>query len=229
MIAEAPVAEPTTAIHGPSKFRAHHFATAEQQYAASKLGMWLFLVTEVLFFGGLFVAYAVFRTLHPEVFVNSAELLDTRLGTFNTVVLLFSSLTMAWAFRCSQLGQQRGLVLCLSLTLAAAAVFLIVKGFEYSHKWHEGHLWASKFSGSDAAAVGVFDRAGTFFSIYFAMTGLHVIHILAGMVAIGWILKRSLRGDFGPNYFTPVDAVGLYWHLVDLIWIFLFPLLYLIG
>ncbi len=224
MIAEAPAAEMEI-----SPFRAHHFETAEQQYAASKLGMWLFLVTEVLFFGGLFVAYAVFRTLHPEVFVNSAELLDTRLGAFNTVVLLFSSLTMAWAVRCSQQGQQRGLVLCLSLTLAAAAVFLAVKGVEYSHKWHEGHLWASLFTGSEAAATGVFDRAGTFFSIYFAMTGLHVIHIVAGMIAIAWILKRSLRGDFGPRYFTPVDAVGLYWHLVDLVWIFLFPLLYLIG
>ncbi len=223
------ITEIATMNPAPSKFRAHHFETAEQQYAASKLGMWLFLVTEVLFFGGLFVAYGVFRSLHPEVFVNSAELLNTTLGTFNTVVLLFSSLTMAWAVRCSQLGQQKGLVWCLVLTLAMACIFLVVKYFEYAHKWHEGHLWASQFTGSETAASGAFDRAGTFFSIYFAMTGLHVIHILAGMIAIGWVLKRSLRGDFGPNYFTPVDAVGLYWHLVDLVWIFLFPLLYLIG
>lgn len=223
------IAQSSTAEYAPSPFRAHHFETAEQQYAASKLGMWLFLVTEVLFFGGLFVAYGVFRMLHPEVFVNSAELLNTKLGTFNTVVLLFSSLTMAWAVRCSQLGQQKGLIWCLVLTLAMACVFLVVKYFEYAHKWHEGHLWASRFTGSEVAASGVFDRTGTFFSIYFAMTGLHVIHILAGMAAIGWVLKRSLRGDFGPNYFTPVDAVGLYWHLVDLVWIFLFPLLYLIG
>jgi len=210
-----------------SRFRAHHFETAEQQYAASKLGMWLFLVTEVLFFGGLFVAYAVFRTLHPEVFVNSAELLDTRLGALNTVVLLFSSLTMAWAVRCSQLGQQRGLVICLTLTILAAVLFLGIKGIEYSHKWHEGYLWTSRYSASDVSSA--FDRAGTFFSIYFAMTGLHAIHILVGIAAIGWVLRRSLRGDFGPNYFTPVDNVGLYWHLVDLVWIFLFPLLYLIG
>ena len=221
------IAEATSVAHSPSRFRAHHFETAEQQYAASKLGMWLFLVTEVLFFGGLFVAYAVFRTLHPDVFVDSAELLDTRLGAINTVILLFSSLTMAWAVRCSQLGQQRGLVICLSLTILAAVVFLGIKGIEYSHKWHEGHLWASQYSTGEASAV--FDRAGTFFSIYFAMTGLHAIHILAGIAAIGWVLKRSLRGDFGPNYFTPVDTVGLYWHLVDLVWIFLFPLLYLIG
>jgi len=223
------IAESASLAHSSSRFRAHHFETAQQQYAASKLGMWLFLVTEVLFFGGLFVAYAVFRTLHPEVFVNSAEFLDTRLGAINTVVLLFSSLTMAWAVRCSQLGQQRGLVLCLSLTLIAACLFLGIKGIEYSHKWHDGHLWASQYSAGEATAAGAFDRAGTFFSIYFAMTGLHAIHILAGMGAIGWVLKRSLRGDFGPNYFTPVDTVGLYWHLVDLVWIFLFPLLYLIG
>lgn len=224
MISQSP-----TAAHAPSPFRAHHFETAEQQYAASKLGMWLFLVTEVLFFGGLFVAYGIFRAIHPEVFVESAVLLNTKLGAFNTVVLLFSSLTMAWGVRCSQLGQQKGLIWCLVLTLLMACVFLVVKYFEYAHKFHEGHLWASRFTGSDLAASGAFDRAGTFFSIYFAMTGLHVIHILAGMIAIGWVLKRAIRGDFGPNYFTPVDAVGLYWHLVDLVWIFLFPLLYLIG
>ena len=223
------IAEASPATQAPSRFRAHHFETAEQQYAASKLGMWLFLVTEVLFFGGLFVAYAVFRTLHPEVFKNSAQLLDTRLGAINTVILLFSSLTMAWAVRCSQLGQQRGLVICLSLSIFAAIVFLGIKGIEYSHKWREGHLWASQYSSGDTASNGGFDRAGTFFSIYFAMTGLHAIHIVAGIGAIGWVLKRSLRGDFGPNYFTPVDTVGLYWHLVDLVWIFLFPLLYLIG
>ncbi|MEQ9411826.1 MAG: cytochrome c oxidase subunit 3 family protein [Fuerstiella sp.] len=222
------IAETPAGLRPASSFRVHHFETAEQQYAAGKLGMWLFLVTEVLFFGGLFVAYAVFRSLHPEVFVNSAALLDTKLGAVNTVILLFSSLTMAWAVRCSQLGQQRGLVLCLCLTLAAAFTFLGIKGVEYSHKWHEGHLWASQYVSEDSA-TGEFDRAGTFFSVYFAMTGLHAIHILAGIGAIAWLLKRSMAGHFSPNYFTPVDTVGLYWHLVDLVWIFLFPLLYLIG
>lgn len=225
MIAEAGVAG--SVGHADERFRAHHFETAEQQFAAAKLGMWLFLVTEVLFFSGLFVAYAVFRTLHPEVFVNSAALLDTKLGAINTVILLFSSLTMAWAVRCSQLGQQRGLVLCLALTITAAVAFLGVKGVEYAHKWHEGHLWASAYGGPDAGET--FDRAGSFFSVYFAMTGLHAIHIIAGIAAIGWLLKRSLRGDFSPAYYTPVDVVGLYWHLVDLVWIFLFPLLYLVG
>ncbi|MCR9202388.1 MAG: cytochrome c oxidase subunit 3 family protein [Planctomycetaceae bacterium] len=226
MIAEAQLSQ-GPAPHADETFRAHHFETAEQQFAAAKLGMWLFLVTEVLFFSGLFVAYAVFRVLHPEVFVNSAALLDTKLGAINTVILLFSSLTMAWAVRCSQLGQQRGLVLCLSLTIAAAVAFLGVKGIEYAHKWHEGHLWASQYGGPQAGET--FDRAGSFFSVYFAMTGLHAVHIIAGIAAIGWLLKRSLRGDFSPAYYTPVDVVGLYWHLVDLVWIFLFPLLYLVG
>ncbi len=210
-------------------FRAHHFDSAEQQFAASKLGMWLFLATEVLFFGGLFVAYGVFRALHPEVFVDSAELLDTRLGAINTAVLLFSSLTMAWGVRCAQLGQQRGLMLCLSLTLAAAILFLGIKGIEYAHKWDEGHLWASQYTSHAEMTSGMFDRAGTFFSIYFAMTGLHALHIIAGMGAIAWVLVRAGRAEFGPSYYTPVDLVGLYWHLVDLVWIFLFPLLYLIG
>ena len=226
MIAEAQVSQ-GHAPHTDEPFRAHHFETAEQQFAAAKLGMWLFLVTEVLFFSGLFVAYGVFRVLHPEVFVNSAALLDTKLGAINTVILLFSSLTMAWAVRCSQLGQRRGLVLCLSLTIAAAVAFLGVKGIEYAHKWQEGHLWASQYGGPQAGET--FDRAGSFFSVYFAMTGLHAIHIIAGIAAIGWLLKRSLRGDFSPAYYTPVDVVGLYWHLVDLVWIFLFPLLYLVG
>ena len=217
---------PTSSRH-ISPFRAHHFETAEQQSAAARLGMWLFLVTEILFFGGLFVAYAVFRTLHPDVFVNSAALLDTTLGAVNTVVLLFSSLTMAWAVRCSQLGQQRGLILCLSLTIASAVLFLGIKGFEYSHKIHEGHLWVSQYG--NAAASETFNRAGTFFSVYFAMTGLHAVHIIAGIGAIVWLLQRSLRGHFSPEYYTPVDVVGLYWHLVDLVWIFLFPLLYLVG
>ncbi len=225
MIARAEASHPhAVADH---RFRAHHFESAEQQFAAAKLGMWLFLVTEILFFGGLFVAYAVFRTLHPEVFINSAALLDTKLGAINTVVLLFSSLTMAWAVRCSQLGQQRGLVLCLSLTIAAAIAFLGIKGVEYAHKIHEGHLWVSQYRG--AASDEAFDRAGTFFSVYFAMTGLHALHIVCGIGAIGWLLRRSLRGDFSPSYYTPVDVVGLYWHLVDLVWIFLFPLLYLVG
>jgi len=218
--------------HDHSSPRAHHFDSADQQFAAAKLGMWLFLATEILFFGGLFVAYAVFRALHPEIFTNASDLLDTRLGAINTIILLFSSLTMAWGVRCAQLGQQRGLILCLIITLLGAVAFLGIKSIEYSHKWHEGHLWVSQYHQKDHGAEmssTKISREGTFFSIYFAMTGLHALHIIIGIGAIGWLLQRAWQGAFGPQYFTPVDLVGLYWHLVDLIWIFLFPLLYLIG
>ncbi len=319
----------TLALDAHDEHVAHHFNSAEQQFAAGKLGMWLFLVTEVLFFSGLFVAYAIYRSMHPEVFVSASEYLNTSLGAINTVVLLLSSLTMAWGVRCAQLGQSRYLALCLTITLACAGFFLGVKAVEYSHKGHEGLLWAGAYNTSEhhaaddstnwfriagaipgilllivplglspwcrgknasrarsfagallltgiayfvglvmaegvmslsaahpsqpehavtdelhastahetepiasesaASEVSRADRIGVFFSIYFAMTGVHAIHILAGMGVIAWLLWRALRDEFGPSYFGPVDFVGLYWHLVDLVWIYLFPLLYLIG
>lgn len=407
--------------HDHPPFLAHHFDTPEQQFDAGKLGMWLFLVTEVLFFGGLFCAYALYRSLRPEVFEGCSEFLNTKLGAINTGVLLFSSLTMAWAVRCAQLRQHKMLTGMLAATLSCAAIFLGVKAIEYSHKWSMGLLpagfyhydpahphpsggpnyllwisapfllaliglvvWliaamvkkdafkvqvlkplvvvaacffvgvglgmilesgeaaehsaehdsvaghhddgsaggahgepehgleeavaaASDPSSLDAAippvdeapltpedldselAVPVDDlaaddpalallaqqsgnpgaaealaarrrqmeaatgvvvqpgaelsgtrspaepeintpkQAGVFFSIYYCMTGVHAIHILAGMGVLIWLLVRAVRADFNEQYFGPVDYVGLYWHLVDLIWIYLFPLLYLIG
>ena len=387
----------------------HHFDTPAQQFDSAKLGMWLFLATEILLFGGLFCAYAIYRANHPEIFIWSHHLLDTRLGAINTVVLLTSSLTMAWGVRAAQLGQRRLLVLMLSLTLLGAFGFLGIKYVEYESKWKHGLLWGNNFKpdehylleqfggalhgepgaaedesedatpvgdatrgralylGScyschgiggegiakqgasllssafvaeqsdtealaflkqgrqpfhaastmnllmpprggnptlndeklvdiiayvrelqaeyvaaggaigtevadealsaipDAVAttdgtaeefvlqrsiippapVGPAGRASTavqaqvdaipqpenvqiFFGIYFLMTGLHGVHVLVGMALIGWLLRGAIKGRFGPEYFTPVDLGGLYWHLVDLIWIFLFPLLYLI-
>ncbi len=224
---------------------AHHFDTPQQQFQAGKLGMWIFLLTEILLFGGLFCAYAVYRANHPGIFSYAAEFLDTRLGAVNTCILITSSLTMAWGVRCAQRNQQQGLVLCLALTLLFAFGFLGVKYVEYKHKW-EGHLlWASKYDphehvleeaeghrprdadsgGTDQQAR---ENAGVFFSIYFMMTGLHAVHVLGGMIAISWLLVRAGRGTFSSQYFAPVDYVGLYWHLVDMIWIYLFPLLYLI-
>lgn len=377
-------------------FLAHHFDTPEQQFDSGKLGMWLFLVTEVLFFSGLFVAYTIYRFMRPEVFTGSSEFLNTQLGAINTGVLLFSSLTMAWAVRCAQLEQHRLMTGMLGATLGCAAIFLGVKAVEYSHKFELGLLppawysydpaaphhpegvssylvwmsvpfalllvglliwyavaWFKKndfqirvagpflvaaicyFVGvglgtvlesgesathaseagehgnhSEAEAteamvglvgsatpeasaagedvgtavpgespVGLVDRlaqdetntgmrqaqsalerqsalasgqiaqsadevvepvselalaintpylAGVFFGIYYCMTGIHAIHILAGMGVIAWLIVRSVRQDFNRHYFGPVDYVGLYWHIVDLIWIYLFPLLYLI-
>lgn len=328
------VAEPPVAPHHHGddhpRFLAHHFGSAQQQFDAGKFGMWLFLITEILFFSGLFCAYAVYRSTHAEAFANADKYLDSTLGATNTAVLIFSSLTMAWAVRAAQLGQQKLLIQLLTITLICASIFLGVKAVEYSHKWDLGILWASQFHPTDhaahspallvlsipailatvitgiafavgrakhwsvatpfwfsllltslaffggvglgkvvpmieqaitgvehgeahqeahtgesteehaseghAAPAAVAEKApidatytGIFFSIYYVMTGLHAIHILAGMGTIAWLVWRSIRGDFGPDYFGPVDYVGLYWHLVDLIWIYLFPLLYLIG
>jgi cytochrome c oxidase subunit 3 len=238
----------TTADHAEEHppFLAHHFDTHRQQFDASKLGMWIFLVTEVLLFSGLFCAYVIYRANHPEIFIYAHQFLDKNLGALNTAVLIFSSLTMAWAVRSAQLENRRALITLLSITLLCGFVFLGVKAVEYEHKWHEGLLWASRYdpqhhnaAGHEATAEhaeshGASEHAvepknvGLFFSIYFMMTGLHAIHVIAGMAAIGWVLRRSVRGDFTRQYFGPVDFVGLYWHLVDLIWIYLFPLLYLI-
>ncbi len=206
-------------------FLQHHFSDAEQQYESSKLGMWLFLLTEVLMFGGLFCAYAIYRAWHPEMFVNAHKFLNVTLGAINTVVLITSSLTVALAIYSIQNGKQKNTVRYLIATLLLAAVFLVIKYFEYSHKIHLGQLPGKyySFTGIDAMNPHIF------FSIYFMMTGLHGIHVLGGMAVITWVLIRTKRGDFSAEYYTPVEMVGLFWHLVDLIWIFLFPLFYLVG
>ncbi|HID76367.1 MAG TPA: cytochrome c oxidase subunit 3 family protein [Planctomycetaceae bacterium] len=221
-------------------FLAHHFQSTAQQFHAGKLGMWIFLVTEILLFGGLFCAYAVYRANHPEIFVYAHRYLDKTLGAVNTAVLILSSLTMAWGVHCAQRDQRRGLILCLGLTLLCASVFLGIKYVEYRHKWKEGLLWASRYRPVAEAGHGAGGQeptgtvpegprnVGIFFSIYFLMTGLHAVHVLAGMGAITWVMARAARRHFGSHYFGPVDYVGLYWHLVDMIWIYLFPLLYLI-
>lgn len=379
--------------HDHMPFLAHHFDDPEQQYDSGKLGMWLFLVTEILFFSGMFCAYSLYRSLHPEVWTFASQFLNETLGAFNTGVLLFSSLTMAWGVRCAQLRQRTGLIVSLAMTLGCAAIFLGVKAIEYTHKWdlgllpagayesqflagahhegvsswlyvlsavpaicvvgfaiwygisivkgdkqkteiagpllvtalcyflgvfigiafenaeaaaHEGgdhavaahaegvdHSGESHAEGDDHADDGQGDDghsdgdhaedahadddhatsegdessseggdhasvstgavtlvstegarivpgapseadvdqrggAGLFFSIYYCMTGIHAIHILGGMVVLTWLLVRATKDHFNEEYFGPVDYVGLYWHIVDLIWIYLFPLLYLI-
>jgi cytochrome c oxidase subunit III len=241
---------------------ADHFDTPAQQYDAARLGMWIFLLTEVLFFGGLFCAYAVFRAVHPEIFVDGHRFLDKPLGAVNTVVLILSSLTMALAVRAAQLGQRRALIGLLTATILCGLVFLGIKAVEYKRKWDHSMVpgeariasWFSHEAGDEPrrefrpneayvlehlvpADRGKLDkgeiaerikRLGTFMGIYFSLTALHALHVFAGIAAIAWVLFRAIRGDFGHGYFTPVDLVGLYWHLVDMIWIFLFPLLYLI-
>ena len=204
---------------------ADHFLEPTQQVEAGKLGMWLFLATEVLFFGGLFVAYAIFHSLHPELFKAAHHFLDVRLGAINTVVLLFSSLTVVLAIHAAQQNKTKMVALNLIVTIACACLFLCVKYVEYAHKFHMGLLPGYYFTN---AMVPNPDQAHIFFGIYFLMTGLHGIHVIIGIFVLAWLLKRTYRGDFNSQYYAPLEICGLYWHLVDVIWIFLFPLLYLI-
>jgi cytochrome c oxidase subunit 3 len=197
----------------------------EQQRDASSLGMWVFLVTEILFFGGLFLAYTVYRAQYPLAFAEASRHLDITLGTFNTAVLIVSSLTMALAVYSAALGRRKAIIAFLLATMALGGVFLGVKAVEYAHKFHD-HLVPGpgfRFPGADARQVEMF------FSLYFAMTGLHAAHMIIGIGLLTVLVLQARKGRYGPEYHTPVEVSGLYWHFVDIVWIFLFPLLYLIG
>jgi cytochrome c oxidase subunit 3 len=212
------------AHHGHPRLQ-HQFDTLEQQKESSTFGMWLFLVTEIMFFGGLFCAYLVYRRASLAGFAEASHELDIALGTFNTGVLILSSLTMALGVWAAQLGKRKVLVGFLVATMALGSTFLVVKYFEYSHKFHEDHVPGPHFvwEGDHPQA------AEQFYSIYFAMTGLHALHMIAGILVLGALLVPSWKGRYGPEYFNPIEVSGLYWHFVDIVWIFLFPLLYLIG
>jgi cytochrome c oxidase subunit 3 len=218
-------------------FLAHHFDTVGQQEGAAKLGMWLFLCTEVLMFSGLFLAYFIIRTLYPDMLLASGEQLNKVAGGINTVVLITSSWTMALAVRCAQVNDQKGLQRNLILTIAFAFCFMVVKYFEYSAKIHHGLLpagpnndWYTAHIASlhDGHATVLPKYAKMFFGLYFTMTGLHGVHVVLGIGVLGWTLLRARRGDFSSENYVAVENVGLYWHIVDLVWIFLFPLLYLV-
>ncbi|MEW5853011.1 MAG: cytochrome c oxidase subunit 3 family protein [Myxococcota bacterium] len=204
---------------------AHHFDSADEQFDSAKLGVWLFLVTEILLFGGLFCAFAVFRSWHLEAFVSAHHHLDKVMGGINTVVLICSSLTMALGVRACQTNNQKQATAFLIATLLFAGAFLVIKYFEYSHKFHDGLLPGRYFTYAGAK----YPDEKIFFGIYFMMTGIHGFHVVCGMVLIGWVLLRNMKGHFSSRYYVPVECVGLYWHLVDLVWIYLFPLLYLVG
>jgi cytochrome c oxidase subunit III len=220
------------AHHAHPKFLAHHFDTPAQQFDAAKIGMWAFLAQELLFFSGLFVAYGVFRSWYPEVFSQASHQLDRTMGTVNTLVLLVSSLTAALSVRSAQVGKKNETTIYLLITIFCAFIFLGVKYFEYKHKFDAG-LLPGKFFHPHASHLVPGTHLGpeghVFFSIYFMMTGVHAIHIIVGIGVMTWILKRNLNNEFSKEFFTPVDIVALYWHLVDLVWIYLFPLLYLID
>ncbi len=203
----------------------HHFHSMDQQLEASILGMWIFLVTEVMFFGGLFLAYIVYRTMYPEAWIAGSNHLNVPLGALNTGVLICSSLTMALAVRAAQVGSRRGQVVNLVLTMILGSTFLVVKYFEYAEKF-EHHLVPGPYF--DMTLPGAAQQQ-IFFALYFIMTGIHAAHMVVGVGLMAVILVMAARGRFGPDYYGPVEVSGLYWHFVDIVWIFLFPLLYLLG
>ncbi len=221
----------------PVHHHAHHFESAEHQYATAKFGTWTFLVTEILMFGGLFVGYILYHEKYSAMFHAGSSFLDWRLGTLNTIVLLISSLTMALSIYFAQTNNKKMTLLNLYMTLGCACVFMFVKYLEYTHKIHLGLLPGLMFHphghGEEVERatqlLAQFPNLGQYFSFYFCMTGLHGIHVLMGMGLIVWLIVRTHRNEFSSAYYTPLECVGLFWHLIDLIWIYLFPLLYLIG
>jgi cytochrome c oxidase subunit III len=216
----------------------HHFENMEQQREAGTLGMWVFLVTEIMFFGGMFLAYTLYRYQYPVAFAAASNHLDIRLGAINTGVLIVSSFTMAMAVYSTQVGKRRNSIICLSLTMILGATFLGIKAVEYYDKYRDhlipGTLIPGRPFSPDVHALhlppGV--PAGNvelFYWIYFAMTGMHALHMIIGLGIMTVILIMAWRRKFSPEYHAPVEISGLYWHFVDIIWIFLFPLLYLLG
>jgi cytochrome c oxidase subunit 3 len=204
---------------------AHQFDDSVQQHEAASLGMWAFLATEVLFFGGMFLAYVVYRFLYPQVFAQASNHLDIWLGTTNTAVLIASSLTVVLAVHAAETNKSRLLFWFLLLTVVLGVIFLGIKFTEYQHKFAE-HL----VPGFDFQYPGEHARpAAIFFSLYFAMTGMHALHMIIGIGVFLVLAREARRGHYSSVYYTPVEITGLYWHFVDVIWIFLFPLFYLLG
>lgn len=217
--------------HG-ERHHAHHFDSAEHEYNASKFGTWTFLVTEILMFGGLFVGYIMYHERYPEMFHAGSQFLDWQLGAVNTIVLLISSLTMALSIYYAQTNNKAKVLLNLYVTLICGFIFMGIKAYEYTHKFHLG-LFPGRFLHPHEEwvqkIVDQYPNIAMYFSFYFTMTAIHGSHVLIGMGLITWLIVRAHRGEFNSKYYTPVECVGLFWHLVDLIWIYLFPLLYLVG
>jgi len=214
--------EPTTGYE-PLK---HHFESVDQQKDASTIGMWVFLLTEIMFFGGLFLAYFIYRQWYPAAFASASNKTDVLIGAINTTVLICSSLTMAMAVHSAALGKRRLLVFFLIATLLLGGVFLGVKGYEYHDKWVHHEIPGEHFECEGCADAG---HASLFFSLYFGMTGLHASHMIIGAVILLVLIWQAYKGKFTEKWYTPIEMFGLYWHFVDIVWIFLFPLLYLID
>jgi cytochrome c oxidase subunit III len=205
---------------------AHHFEDLEQQHEASTLGMWLFLATEVLFFGTLFTGYAAYRQSHGAEFAAASHHLKADVAAVNTAVLICSSLTVAMAVHEARRGRQRLVALCLALTMVFGLAFLGIKAWEWHHEYAEGLVPNIDFDQSKWGDGLNWRKAEMFFVFYFILTGLHATHMIIGLAVLVILLVRYRR--YTPEYYTPVEVFGLYWHFVDIVWIFLFPLLYLI-
>jgi cytochrome c oxidase subunit III len=228
--------------HGANTALQHHFDNMEQQREAGSIGMWVFLAQEIMFFGGLFLAYMLYRYKYPMAFAVGSNHLDIRLGTFNTIVLILSSLTMAVAVYYAQTGVRRLQVIFLVLTMILGATFLGVKAVEYHDKYvhnllpvssgvikgYPGFHWNEEEDGRLPPNVTQ-QQVQLFYWIYFAMTGLHALHMIIGIGILAYLIYFAWRGRYSPEYHAPVEISGLYWHFVDIVWIFLFPMLYLLG
>lgn len=213
-----------TAVHALR----HHFADMEQQHETVSMGMWLFLVTEIMFFGGMFCAYLVYRVAYYNAWVAGSQQMNILLGAVNTAVLICSSVTMVLAVHFAKLGNRRLLIIFLVATMALGVAFLGVKAVEYHEHWAAHEVPGPNFNFHE---TGNFDprHVQIFFSLYFAMTGMHALHMIIGIGVLAWLTLRAVRGQFTEHYNSPVEMTGLYWHFVDVVWIYLFPLLYLIS
>jgi cytochrome c oxidase subunit 3 len=208
----------------------HQFDSLEQQKESSTLGMWLFLVTEIMFFGGLFLAYVVYRHEYSKVFAAASHHLDVTLGGINAAVLICSSLTMALAIWSAQINKRKLIVVFLLATMALGVVFLGIKTVEYRDKFHHHLVPGPHYAPADPHLQGIEGQQGSiFFALYFIMTGLHALHMIIGLGVLAALLRPSWKGRYDASYHNPLECTGLYWHFVDIVWIFLFPLLYLLG
>jgi cytochrome c oxidase subunit III len=221
--------------HADNPALRHHFADEQQQKNAASLGMWLFLVTEIMFFGGMFCAYLIYRLAHFNAFAAGSQQLNIYLGAINTAVLLVSSVTVVLAVKAAESRNRKQLVGYLIVTVLLGLTFLVIKGFEYAEKFEKHHVPGPTFSFTEpfddnGKQIPVSsNEAQLFFSLYFAMTGMHALHMIIGCGLFTGLTILAWKGHYTSGYFTPIENAGLYWHLVDLIWIYLFPLLYLIS
>ncbi|MEO8098528.1 MAG: cytochrome c oxidase subunit 3 family protein [Acidobacteriota bacterium] len=216
--------ETVLATHSPGL--QHHFDDSAQQLEASTLGMWMFLVTELMFFGGMFASYTIYRNMYPDAFASTSQFMNVTIGAINTGVLICSSFTMVLAVRSIQLGRKNATIAFLTLTLVLGCVFLVLKYVEYHEKWVDHHIPGPGFEYAD---LRYGRQVQILFYLYFAMTGMHALHMIVGAGLIVTLIVMTARNRFSAEWNTPVEMVGLYWHFVDVVWIFLFPLLYLIG